>query len=99
MSIISAPRLDRAAGSERTVVRRPARPHHEKVLHPERFEGPLPRRREHITLIRWRRGGGGDWSYECVAAQFLSAAAGRWTVTIGEIEHEYDMTDWSVCAN
>ena len=73
MSIISAPPLDAAAGPQSPVVRRTARVHHEKVLHPERFEGPLPRRREHITLIRWRRGGDGDWTYECVAAQFLSA--------------------------
>jgi len=99
MSIISAPPLDAAAGSQTPVVRRSTRVHHEKVLHPERFEGPLPRRREHITLIRWRRGGDGDWTYECVAAQFLSAVGTRWTVTMGEVEHEYDMTQWSVCAN
>ena len=98
MSMVSTPRVDSAA-SQNTVVRRPARIHHEKVLHPERFEGPLPRRREHITLIRWLRSSEGDWYYECVAAQFLSAAASRWTVTIGDIEHEYDMSVWSVCAN
>lgn len=87
MSIISTPR-------------RLSRVHHEKELHPEKFEGPLPRRREHITLIRWHRSGDGEWRYECVAAQFVSAAThGRWTVTIGDVEQEYDMTEWSVCAN
>ncbi len=97
MSIISTPSVSDA--TESVDAKRPPKVHHEKVLHPERFEGPLPRRREHITLIRWFRDAYGDWTYECVPAQFLRAESGRWTVTIAGAEHEYDMSVWSVCAN
>lgn len=97
MSINTAAGLESAANQENRSHERVR--HQEKVLHPERFDGPLPRRRQHITLIRWERSLDGDWTYECEIGQFEGAVGRIWTVSHGDDLREYDMTVWSICAN
>ncbi len=69
------------------------------MLHPDRIEALPPRRRAHITLIRWIHTTEGDWSYECETGHFESADDGIWTVSNGEQLKDFDMTIWSLCAN
>lgn len=97
MSINTAVAYESAAKTEERPHERVR--HQEKVLHPERFDGPLPRRRQHITLIRWERSAEGDWTYECAIGQFEGALARIWTVSDGPELREYDMNVWSICSN
>ena len=97
MSINTAAGFESAAEQEAETRHRVR--HQEKALHPERFDGPLPRRRQHVTLIRWEHSSEGDWTYECAIGQFESAHDGIWTISDGPELYEYDMKTWSICSN
>lgn len=72
----------------------------ERELHPERYvDGPLPRRRTHLTLIRWRLNAVHEWVYECAVGQFEREVDGYWVLSEGRQLRAYDMTVWAVCAN
>lgn len=83
----------------RLVVGSPPAKRREKTLHPERLGELLPRRREHISVIRWTKSAQGDWLYEWEIGQFEGAHDRFWTLSCDGDLREYDMNVWSVCAN
>ncbi|MFP3466085.1 hypothetical protein [Leifsonia sp. SIMBA_070] len=55
-----------------------------------------PRLREHIGLIHWERGAGGEWTAETVRGQFAGGDSHAWVVRLyNGIELEYDLADWA----
>ncbi|MGO4535293.1 hypothetical protein [Leifsonia sp. 2MCAF36] len=52
--------------------------------------------REHIGLIRWWRGGDGDWQSETIRGQYAGGNSQVWVVRLySGIELEYDLETWA----